>query len=240
MGIYDTWHEELYQTDTASYRIRAAPLHRKIVQALSLTPHSAGRLLDVACGKGVFLTEAADISPRIELYGIDISSVAVKESKKLVPQAHVSVSDAESLPFKSGYFSYATCIGGLEYVSHPVNAVTEIARVLKKGGTGVFYVPNLMFIGYIYLAARYGTMPSHGGSSSHKTYYDFMSERFFTLEGWKHVITTGGMKIVSIDRYDNLGSSKYASEAMIRLYDTVLSRFVPKTLAYCYVVTCTR
>ena len=236
--IYDAWHTDVYQTDIVAYHARALPLIRRIIQRLSLTPFSTGRLLDIACGKGIFLMDVATTSPRVKLYGADISRVAIREAKKLVPGADVVVSDAASLPYTSGRFDYVTCVGGLEYVPDPVKGIAEMARVLKKGGLCVLYVPNLMFIGYLYLALRYGTMPSHGGSSGDKTYYDFMNERFYTLEGWNDIITKGGMNVVSVDRYDNLGSSKYASPFLIYMYDKVISRFVPKTLAYCYLFTC--
>lgn len=39
-------------------------------------------------------------------------------------------------------FDYAACIEGLEHMTDPYQAVSEIARVLKPGGTAVFSLPN--------------------------------------------------------------------------------------------------
>ncbi|EKD68203.1 MAG: hypothetical protein ACD_48C00026G0001, partial [uncultured bacterium] len=80
--IYDAWHTDVYQTDIVAYHARALPLIRRIIQRLSLTPFSTGRLLDIACGKGIFLMDVATTSPRVKLYGADISRVAIREAKK--------------------------------------------------------------------------------------------------------------------------------------------------------------
>lgn len=238
-AVYNSWHAELYQTDIGANRARFAMLHNRIINDLHVTNSSTGRLLDVACGKGVFLLDVAEGS-RIRCYGSDISRVAISKAKKLASGTEFTVADAEHLPYADNFFDYVTCIGGLEYFTDPVAGAEEITRVLKKGGKCVLYVPNLMFIGYIWLALRSGIMPTHGGSSSHKTYYDYRDERFYTLKGWEDIITRGGLKIIKTERYDRLGSTKYAHPVLLKLYENFLSALVPKTLAYCYLFTCTK
>ncbi len=41
-----------------------------------------------------------------------------------------------------GTYDYTCCVDGLEHMTNPYRAVEEFSRVLKKGGTGVFSIPN--------------------------------------------------------------------------------------------------
>lgn len=50
--------------------------------------------------------------------------------------------DGRRLPFKSGSFSTILNIQVLEHVFEPIQMVFEISRVLKKGGYGIFLIPQ--------------------------------------------------------------------------------------------------
>src|SRR3989304_1492993 len=194
--IYDRWHKELYQVNVEESIGRLSRLHRQAIKYLSLNKNSKLKLLDLACGKGLFLKELRSFDSKLDLYGIDISKVAIDYAKKIV-DSNLKPCDGENLPFGNNFFDRIICLGGLEYFQDPVKGVIEASRVLKKDGIAVFFVPNLMFLGYVWLAFRHGIMPTHGGSdrSGKKVYYDYNNEKFFTHKGWIDVLEKGNLSL---------------------------------------------
>jgi SAM-dependent methyltransferase len=96
-----------------------------------------GRLLDVGCGRGEFLTAFADLG--FETAGIDISPAA----PGLSPQHEVAVVDLErnQAPFAPGTFDYMFSKSVLEHTRHPVQVLHNASRCLKPGGLAVVMVP---------------------------------------------------------------------------------------------------
>jgi SAM-dependent methyltransferase len=52
------------------------------------------------------------------------------------------VGDIEQIPFQDSAFDGVVCVGVLEYLEVDTNALREIGRVLKPGGTAVLSTPN--------------------------------------------------------------------------------------------------
>jgi len=236
--IYNRWHKEIYQLDVQRDYSRFAHINKTIVKYLEITKNSKGKLLDVPCGKGLTLKAVSEINNKLKLYGSDISDYAVSVAKKLV-KAKFSVDNAEQLSFKSNQFDFVVCAGGLEYYNSPTKGAREIARVLKKNGRAIIFVPNLMFLGYIWLALRCGLMPTHGGSDRKgKKVYDYNDEKFFTFRGWTDVLKGGGLKIIKSEVYSRIGGTKFANEAVLWLYNKIFYRFIPFNLSYSFIFIC--
>lgn len=237
--IYDRWHKELYQVNVEESIGRLRRLHEKAIKHLSLDRVTKLRILDLACGKGLFLKELRAYSSKLELYGIDISKVAVDQAKKIV-DCNLQQSDAENLPFKDNFFDRIICLGGLEYFQDPVKGVQEASRVLNKDGITVFFVPNLMFLGYVWLALRHGIMPTHGGSDSSgkKVYYDYNNEKFFTHKGWIDILEKGNLSVVNSYIYTYIGNTRFANPLILWLYNKILHRIIPFNLSYSFIFVC--
>lgn len=107
---------------------------------LGLLGNAAGRMLDVGCGCGAML--AAGRALGLDACGLDISPVAVEQARGRVPGADVRVGPAEELPFGDGEFDLVTCMGSLEHVAGPRQAVREMRRVVRPGGRLLLVVPN--------------------------------------------------------------------------------------------------
>lgn len=237
--IYDRWHKELYQVNVEESIGRLRKLHDKAIKYLSLDKFSRLRILDLACGKGLFLKELRAYSSKLELYGIDISKVAVDQAKKIV-DCNLQQSDAESLPFKDNFFDRIICLGGLEYFQDPVKGASEASRVLNKDGIAVFFVPNLMFLGYIWLALRSGIMPTHGGSDSSgkKVYYDYNNEKFFTHKGWVDILEKGKLSAIRSYTYTHIGNTRFANPFLLWFYNKILYKIIPFNLSYSFAFVC--
>ena len=122
----------------ASWRDQLEPAHSLMLDLAALCPGE--RVLDVACGTGlVSFRAAAAVGPDGAVVGTDISGEMVETARReaaLRELANVAFerADAEALPLPDGAFDAALCGLGLMYVPDPVQALSEMRRVLRPGG----------------------------------------------------------------------------------------------------------
>lgn len=118
--------------------------------ALKLCRDTKGKLLEVGCGEGLFLTKLTLVSKDMEIYGIDNWPEILKKGDKRIKakgikNVRLSLADAISLPFKDSYFDTVVCINvifNLESLNIVKKVLNEIARVCKKGGRIIFDFRN--------------------------------------------------------------------------------------------------
>lgn len=220
---YDTW----YRDGPAVLRDHKIKHHRYCCHILDkLGAHPGQKLLDIACGRGDFLEIAK--AQGIQSYGLDISSVALEMAP---PQCigSMMVSLGENLPFPDNTFDYITCLGSLEHFLEPEIAIREMRRVLKEDGWAFIHVPNLFFLGHIYMAIRYGVPPSEGDQQ--------FSEQFNTFGGWRRFIEDNELQVVEYSKYNNIWATKKVSPATIFLWNLV-KHLIPMGLSYSFDYIC--
>jgi 2-polyprenyl-3-methyl-5-hydroxy-6-metoxy-1,4-benzoquinol methylase len=148
-------------------------------QANALIPDSfrQGRLLDIGCGRYPYFLLNTEFQ---EKYGIDQSS-GITQSYKPSPTdqpLHLmrwDFSQQTGLPFDSEYFDIVTMLAVVEHIEvHQSRAlVSEIYRVLKKGGLFILTTPARWTQPLLYLLARLRLVSpievhDHKGTFSHK------------------------------------------------------------------------
>jgi len=98
-----------------------------------------GRLLDVGCGRGLFLR-------RMRRAGWDVAGVeADAEVARAISEAHgldVRGGDPDGWDFPDGSFDAVTFHHVLEHVSRPADLIVRARRLLRDGGLLVAAVPN--------------------------------------------------------------------------------------------------
>lgn len=106
-----------------------------------ISPRTTDDVLDIGCGGGanmsVFLTKC----PNGTVTGIDYSPVSVAASTKMNQDAvsagkcNVLLGDVSVLPFDEGIFDIVTAFETIYFWPDMENALRQIFRVLKGGGT---------------------------------------------------------------------------------------------------------
>jgi ubiquinone/menaquinone biosynthesis C-methylase UbiE len=97
-------------------------------------------ILEVAPGPGYFAIELARLG-RFHVTGLDVSRTFVDIATTNARQAGVSVDfllgNASAMPFAENSFDLVVCQAAFKNFSQPVEALNEMCRVLRPGGTAI-------------------------------------------------------------------------------------------------------
>lgn len=94
------------------------------------------RVLDVGCGTGLLLDEAAWLRPGVNYLGVDISAGMIEMARLKHPLANWQVADMERIPGveDNTFDAIVSLFGSFCYVQDPEEAVSGFWRMLKPGG----------------------------------------------------------------------------------------------------------
>jgi SAM-dependent methyltransferase len=94
-----------------------------------------GSLIDVGCGEMPFRT----MLPRhVDYHGIDVAQAI---DFKMQGGKEITTFDGQKIPFADASFDNALCTEVLEHAEHPEILITEMYRVLKRGGMLLATIP---------------------------------------------------------------------------------------------------
>lgn len=112
-----------------------------LVSRIEITAGS--NILELACGTGIVTQRlASHLSGSAELTATDINGdmLAVAQEKISAPNVCWDTVDMVAIPYEHDLFDTVVCQFGLMFATDKYKAVTEIHRVLKKGGKLLFNV----------------------------------------------------------------------------------------------------
>lgn len=92
--------------------------------------NSARRILEVGCGTGAVL----ETLPGPGRYGLDVNLPALRAAQRNAPDAALTQSAGEFLPFAAGTFDLVFCHFLLLWVKNPAQILREMSRVTRRGG----------------------------------------------------------------------------------------------------------
>ncbi|MDE1852382.1 MAG: methyltransferase domain-containing protein [Thaumarchaeota archaeon] len=102
-----------------------------------LSPGPGEKILDVGAGKGVVAGRVLDASKGALVHAVDPNEKRVAKMQSDFPGLRASVAGAEKLPFADSDFDKAYTTMAMHHYANIDGALSEIARVLKHGGTFV-------------------------------------------------------------------------------------------------------
>lgn len=157
---YEDWHGE-----RPIDREGDAPWHRMVRQHLDAGRDIAGKnVLEVACGHGGFSCWLATRpTPPQQLVAADFSAVAVRTARGLgavhAPAIRWEIADIQQLCHRDEAFDTVISCETLEHVPSVRGALSELVRVLKRGGRLFVTTPNYfgplgLYRGYLRLRGR--------------------------------------------------------------------------------------
>jgi ubiquinone/menaquinone biosynthesis C-methylase UbiE len=105
---------------------------RKLIKNYNLK--NSSKILDIGCGKGYLLFEIKKILPNIEIVGFDISSYAIKNSKKEIKKFLFTKDIRTKLNFNNKYFDLTISLGVFHNLElfEIEKSLKELNRVSKK------------------------------------------------------------------------------------------------------------
>ncbi len=130
-------------------------LLEKYAQRLSLPPGT--RVLEVGCGTGATLRMLAHRGNFAGMaYGVDQSSRFIEAAKGFAQAENVGdrlvfqVGDAHSLDFPAATFDVVIAHTLISHVTEPARVLSEMARVVRPGGTVVVFDGDYSSLTYAY------------------------------------------------------------------------------------------
>jgi ubiquinone/menaquinone biosynthesis C-methylase UbiE len=132
---FDTWSESW-----TFRRLRSWLVHQQLQVLERVDWNRASSLLDVACGSGWAVMEAArrlEEVPGSVACGCDISlGMLSRRCASEVGHArqHFVAASAQSLPYHGDSFDVAMCTAAFHHFPKPLDALAELRRVLRRGG----------------------------------------------------------------------------------------------------------
>lgn len=130
-GLIARWYTAIRQSDA-----ELEPVVRQIAELLP----AGGRILEVAPGPGYLAIELAR-QGAYQVAGLDISASFVEIATAKARQAGVAAEfhqgDAAHMPFGADTFDFLVCRAAFKNFTQPVQAIREMHRVLRLGGTAL-------------------------------------------------------------------------------------------------------
>ncbi len=120
-----------YELQMGRWSRRLAP------QFVSFAGVDGGHVLDVGCGTGSLTSELARRPNIASVKGMDFSAAYVVHARSRVDDARIEflVGDACAMPFPDGSFDAALSQLVLHFIPQPDQAIKEMRRVTRPGGT---------------------------------------------------------------------------------------------------------
>ena len=170
-----------------------------------------GWILDIATGTGDVAIEIIHQNgDHRKVFGLDFSEPMIKRARRKVlgkglsQKIALSLGDALSLPFRDNTFHASIVAFGLRNIVEKEQALSEIVRVIKKGGKVIileFTFPNKGLMKKIYPIYFQRVLPRVGGFvSGDQGAYAYLPEsvsHFASVENYEEIMRKVGLENVS-------------------------------------------
>jgi len=155
---YDVWHQRVFES-APEHEDASSPWYQLVRERLG--PVANLRILEVACGRGGFVSELTRGGAHVT--GCDFSAAALRIGQGRLQHLMEDGSspafvqgDAQNLPFADASFDVVISCETIEHVPNPLAALREMHRVTCLAGRLFLTTPNYSnFMGLYDLYARF-------------------------------------------------------------------------------------
>lgn len=135
-GDYWTRHADQYDAAVVGF-------HHRLLESAGIRAGDA--VLDIGCGKGQLMRDAARLARTGSALGIDLSGRMIEEARRRaeaagVRNARCEQADAQVHPFPDAAYDLVLSRTGTMFFGAPMAAFTNIARAVRPGGRLVIAV----------------------------------------------------------------------------------------------------
>ena len=148
---YDVWHQRVFESDP-EHQDASSPWYQLVREKIGLV--SGLRVLEVACGRGGFVTELAGAAARVTGCDFSFSALCVARRKIAGASSDSPVAlvhgDVQQLPFADDSFDLIVSCETIEHVPDVRMAILEMHRVTRPGGKLFLTTPNYLNLTGLY------------------------------------------------------------------------------------------
>jgi len=139
--LFDDWPDRYEKWFTTPIGSLVKRVEWELILDL-LRPGAGEFILDAGCGTGVFTLDMLSCGARV--VGLDLSLAMIRRARQKARNSRLQVISADllNLPFPENTFHKAVSITALEFIPDGQEAVKELFRVTRKGGTVVVATLN--------------------------------------------------------------------------------------------------
>lgn len=137
-----------------------------------------GRILDIGCGLGFFLS---GIDDAWEKHGIEMSQFAVDHAGQW---GRVLLGPVEAAAFPAAHFEVVVMHHVIEHIEDPERTLAEVERILKPGGHLIMATPDFDSACARRFGSRYRLLhdPTHISLFSNESMHRFLRDSGFLIE----------------------------------------------------------
>jgi 2-polyprenyl-3-methyl-5-hydroxy-6-metoxy-1,4-benzoquinol methylase len=155
-----------------------------------------GRLLDIGCGMGIFLTMAKERG--WEVSGVDISDYATKFARERFGLSCFT-GKLKDLRFQDRYFDVITMWDVIEHFESPLEELEEVKRILADDGVILFDTPNVESLMRLIAHWIYRVTGGLFKYPVKKLYHQFHLY-YFSIETLKMLLDKSGFELIELKR----------------------------------------
>ncbi|HID93238.1 MAG TPA: class I SAM-dependent methyltransferase [bacterium (Candidatus Stahlbacteria)] len=157
-------------------------------------------LLDLGCGNGFF--SSLFFSGSVQA-GLDICKHNGKRAKRRNVYNIVTVGDARNLPYKQESFKTALSVCVIEHIIELDRVLSEVYRVLKRGGEFVFTVPSHLFNEHLFFPELFNKLRLKKLAKSYKRWasINLRHRHCYSPAGWRKLLSKNGLELVNFEYF---------------------------------------
>jgi ubiquinone/menaquinone biosynthesis C-methylase UbiE len=139
--ISKNWDKHANKWDSLFLKIFFDIIHRNSIKLIK--EHLRGKILDIGCATGNFLSKIQKINKNLDLYGIDSSKKMIDIAKSKFKNIKFYNLSAEDIDFPSNYFDVITIIETFHHLQDQNIVLEKISKILKQDGILLISEPNI-------------------------------------------------------------------------------------------------